>query len=122
MLWGKGFEVSRPGSLPWCLHDAEVQYWGDLDTHGLRALNRLRRFVPSARSMLMDVPTLVAHRVHWSREPVPVTEHLDLLTGEEQAAYQVLLRNEPGDQVRLEQERIRFSAVERAVHEAFPSA
>lgn len=121
VVLGDGYAVSRLAALPW-LADRNVVYWGDLDTHGLRALHRLRRFVPAARSMLMDSSTLLAHRPHWSRESAPVTEHLPLLTADEQVVYQALIRNEHGDQVRLEQERIRFSAVERAVAAAFPLA
>lgn len=119
VVLGNGYAVSSLAALPW-LADRDVLYWGDLDTHGLRALDRLRRFLPAARSLLMDEATLLAHRPHWSREPVPVSEHLPMLTPKEQAAYQALLRNEHGDQVRLEQERIRFSAVERAVAAAWP--
>ena len=119
VVLGGGYAVSRLAALPW-LPDRDVVYWGDVDTHGFRALDRLRRFAPAARSMLMDLPTLLAHHAHWSQEPVPVTEHLALLTTAEQACYQALLRGEHGDRVRLEQERIRFSAVERAVNEAFP--
>jgi len=37
----------------------------------------------------------------------------------EQACYQALLLGEHGDRVRLEQERIRFSAVEGAAEDAF---
>lgn len=119
VVLGNGYAVSSLAVLRW-LADRDVLYWGDLDTHGLRALDRLRRFLPAARSLLMDEPTLLAHRSHWSREPVPVTDHLPLLAPEEQAVYQALLRNEHGDQVRLEQERIRFSAVERAVAVTWP--
>ena len=118
VVLGGGYAVSRLVALPW-LANRHVLYWGDVDTHGLRALDRLRRFVPAARGMLMDEPTLLAHRPHWSREPVQVTEHLPLLTAGEQVVYRALLRNEHGDQLRLEQERIRFSAVERAVAAAF---
>jgi hypothetical protein len=114
VVLGNGYAVSSLTALPW-LAGRDVHYWGDLDTHGFRALDRVRRFLPAARSLLMDEPTLLAHRRHWSREPVPVNEHLPLLTTDEQAAYQALLRNQHGEQVRLEQERIRFSAVERAV-------
>lgn len=120
VILGDGYAVSRLAALPW-LADRDVVYWGDLDTHGFRALDRLRRFVPAARSMLMDEGTLLAHRAHWSQEPVPVTEHLPLLTADEQSAYQLLLNHEHADRVRLEQERIRFSAVERAATGAFPT-
>jgi hypothetical protein len=118
VVLGDGYAVSRLAALPW-LGDRDVVYWGDLDTHGFRALDRLRRFAPAARSMLMDLPTLLAHRAHWSYEPAPVTDHLALLTAREQAGYQALLLGEHGDRVRLEQERIRFSAVERAAEDAF---
>ena len=77
-----------------------------------------RALAQEPRGLLMDEPTLLAHSPHWTREPVPVTEHLPLLTPEEQDVYQALVRNEHGDQVRLEQERVRFSAVERAVASA----
>ena len=84
-----------------------------------RALNRLRRFAPATRSMLMDLRTLLDHRVHWSHEPAPVSDHLALLDAGEQACYQALLHGERGDRVRLKQERIRFSVVERAAEAAF---
>lgn len=117
VVLGGGYAVSRLARLPW-LAERDVVYWGDLDTHGMRALDRLRRVAPGARSMLMDTSTLLAHREHWTREPVPVTDHLPSLTAGEQAVYQALLHDEYGEQVRLEQERVRFSAVERAAREA----
>lgn len=118
VLFGGGYAVSRLAALPW-LAGRNVVYWGDLDTHGFRALDRLRRFAPATRSMLMDLPTLLAHRAHWSHEPAPVSDHLTRLTASEQACYQALLLREHGDRVRLEQERIRFSAVEGAAQDAF---
>ncbi|MEI4274098.1 DUF3322 domain-containing protein [Klenkia sp. LSe6-5] len=113
VLYGGGYAVSRLAALPW-LAEHDVVYWGDLDTHGFRALDRLRRFVPRARSMLMDDETLLAHRDHWGSEPTPVTEHLPLLTRAETGTYLALVHGEYGDRVRLEQERIRFGIVERA--------
>lgn len=70
--------------------------------------------------MLMGADTLLDSREHWTRESVPVSDHLPLLTADAQAVYQVLLGNEFGDHVRLEPERIRFSAVEHAVLAAAP--
>lgn len=119
VVLGGGYAVSRLAALPW-LSGRDVVYWGDVDTHGFRALDRLRRFAPATRSMLMDLPTLLDHRAHWAHEPTPITDHLALLTTDEQACYQALLHGEYGDRVRLEQERIRFSAVEWAAHGAFP--
>ncbi len=46
VLWGKGFEVDRLGRLPW-LAEADLAYWGDLDTHGFAILDRLRAWLPA---------------------------------------------------------------------------
>lgn len=118
VLYGGGYAVSRLAALRW-LAARDVVYWGDLDTHGFRALDRLRRFVPGARSMLMDEPTLLAHQAHWSTEPTPTSDHLPSLTDDERRAYLGLVHGEHGEQVRLEQERIRFGVVQRTVAALF---
>ncbi len=105
VLWGKGFEVDRAGSLPW-LADADVAYWGDLDTHGFAILNQLRAWLPQTRSLLMDRGTLLAHRDRWVAEASPAVSRLDRLTSDEQALYQDLVTDRLGERVRLEQERI----------------
>lgn len=105
VLWGKGFDVSRPGSLPW-LRDVEVHYWGDLDTHGFAILNRLRAWLPQTRSFLMDRETLLAHRDRWGREPTPTLARLDRLTLEEAGLYGELVEDRHGECLRLEQERL----------------
>lgn len=105
VLWGKGFEVSRLGSIPW-LRDAELHYWGDLDTHGFAILNSLRAWLPQTRSFLMDRETLLAHRERWGREPAPTAARLDRLTPEEVGLYSDLVCDRLADAVRLEQERI----------------
>jgi hypothetical protein len=105
VLWGKGFEVSRATSLPW-LVNAEIRYWGDLDTHGFAILNQLRARLPQTRSFLMDRDTLLAHRERWVTEPTPTAAHLDRLRDDEQALYEDLVTDRFGVRVRLEQERI----------------
>jgi hypothetical protein len=104
-LWGKGFEVDRVGSMPW-LADADIFYWGDLDTHGFAILNRLRAWLPQTRSLLMDRETLLAHRDRWVAEASPAASRLARLTADEQALYQDLVTDRLGGRVRLEQERI----------------
>ncbi len=89
-------------------------YWGDIDTHGFAILNRLRR-LPHARSMLMDRATLLAHRDHWTTEPSPTTAVLDRLDPSESALYAELISDAHASSVRLEQERISFSVVEKAI-------
>jgi hypothetical protein len=110
VLWGKGFEVDRAGSMPW-LAGAEVVYWGDLDTHGFAILHRLRAWLPQTRSLLMDRDTLMAHRARWVAEAAPTASRLDRLTADEQALYQDLVTDRLGERVRLEQERIDWSWV-----------
>ncbi|MEO5745459.1 MAG: Wadjet anti-phage system protein JetD domain-containing protein [Terracoccus sp.] len=105
VLWGKGFEVDRAGSLPW-LVDADVHYWGDLDTHGFAILDRLRAWLPQTRSFLMDRDTLLAHRDRWVTESAPTRAGLRHLTGEEADLFSELVSDQFADRLRLEQERI----------------
>lgn len=105
VLWGKGFEVDRAGSMPW-LSTAEVEYWGDLDTHGFAILDRLRAWLPQTRSVLMDPATLLAHRERWVTEEAPTSAALTRLGVDEQALYDDLVTDRFGTRIRLEQERI----------------
>jgi hypothetical protein len=110
VIWGKGFEVDRAGSLPW-LRDADVDYWGDLDTHGFAILDRLRAWLPQTKSVLMDRETLLAHRDRWVVEDRPTRARLARLDADERATYDDLVSDRLGDRVRLEQERIAWSWV-----------
>jgi hypothetical protein len=114
VILGGGYAVPVLESLAW-LPALDVIYWGDIDTHGFAILNRLRHHVPQARSILMDRPTLLAHRHQWVREPTPTTAALDLLDPSEQDLYRDLAVGAFGAAVRLEQERISFSAIEQAL-------
>lgn len=105
VVWGKGFEVSRAGALPW-LRAVDVHYWGDLDTHGFAILHQLRRWLPQTQSFLMDRETLVQHRDRWVREPAPTSARLDQLTPAEAQLYADLVSDRLGTAVRLEQERV----------------
>ncbi|HEY5986633.1 MAG TPA: Wadjet anti-phage system protein JetD domain-containing protein, partial [Streptosporangiaceae bacterium] len=114
VIFGGGYAVSALESLGW-LADMDVTYWGDIDTHGFAILNQLRRRFPQVRSMLMDRVTLLAHRSQWVSEPSQLNAPLDLLDPDEAALYHDLISDALGQSVRLEQERVRFSAIERAV-------
>jgi hypothetical protein len=65
--------------------------------------------------MLMDRATLLAHRSHWVTEPSPTDDPLELLNQNEARLYRDLVSNALGQSVRLEQERVRFSALEQAL-------
>ena len=110
LLWGKGFEVDRAGSMPW-LAGAPIVYWGDLDTHGFAILDQLRAWLPQTRSMLMDRDTLLAHRDRWVVEASPTAARLNRLTVEEGTLYYDLITDRLGRRIRLEQERIDWAWV-----------
>jgi hypothetical protein len=113
-MWGAGYRVWRLARLPW-LADREVVYWGDIDTHGFAILDRVRSWHPHATSMLMDRATLHDHEAHWDHEKSQSREDLTRLTVAEDKLYRDLLDGSFGPGVRLEQERVRFSALERAL-------
>src|SRR6185437_439555 len=114
VIFGSGFASSRLSELAW-LGDKEIVYWGDIDTHGFAILSGLRGRLPQVRSILMDRETLLAHRRHWTSEPNPTTKPLSNLSEEEGCVFAELATGRHGPGVRLEQERIRFSHVRRAV-------
>jgi len=116
VIFGGGYAVAGLNSLGW-LARLDVTYWGDIDTHGFAILNQVRRTFPHARSMLMDRATLLAHRSQWVREPSPVDAPLEALHGDEAALYRDLVSRALGQSVRLEQERVRFSAIEQALRD-----
>ena len=110
-----GNAVSALGSLPW-LRDSDVVYWGDIDTHGFAILDRARRAVPQLRSVLMDAATLLSHQALWVQESVQCPNvPLDLLTREERSVYDMLRANTLGPRVRMEQERLGWSAAMAAL-------
>jgi hypothetical protein len=113
-VFGSGFRSAGLGELPW-LADTEVVYWGDIDTHGYDILSRLRALLPKVSSILMDHHTLLSHQEHWTVEPSPTHRALDHLTESEQAVYQDLVQDVYGRGIRLEQERVRYHAVEKAL-------
>lgn len=111
VIWGRGFDVDSAGRLPW-LAEADIIYWGDIDTHGFAILDRLRAWLPQARSVLMDRETLLAHRDRWGSEDRPARSTLSRLTSDEQDLYAELVCDALGERVRLEQERIDWGWVE----------
>ena len=114
VIFGGGYAVPVLEPLGW-LAGLDVVYWGDIDTHGFAILNRLRHHLPHARSMLMDRVILLDHREHWVREPSPTAAVLDRLDPAESALYADLITDTYAPSVRLEQERVSFSAIEKAV-------
>jgi hypothetical protein len=111
---GLGKAVTVLGALPW-IKGVPAVYWGDIDTHGFAILDRLRKRVPAVTSILMDRTTLIDHLDHVVVEERPTNALLDTLTDLEATLYQDLIEDRFGHQVRLEQERVRFAALHRAL-------
>lgn len=121
VLMARGYAVDRLHELPWLQAADAVHYWGDLDTHGLAILGRVRGHLPQVQSLLMDEATLLAHRSLWVTEPQPhradAIEHLDAA---EQALYRDLRSDRWGVRVRLEQERIGWDLAWGWISSTFP--
>jgi hypothetical protein len=114
VIFGLGYGLDRLADVDW-LKDKQVVYWGDIDTHGFAILDRLRATFPSAVSLLMDEATLLQHRSSWVRETSPHVGALPRLTPPEQRVLATLRDGQLGDCIRLEQERIGFGWVRRAL-------
>lgn len=108
VIFGLGYGLERLAAIGW-LHNCAVHYWGDIDTYGFHMLDRLRASFPHAASFLMDRRTLQEHRAMWVQESRTYAGGLSRLTAAERAVYDELRG------VRLEQERIPFGWVERAL-------
>lgn len=118
VVFGLGYGLHRLADIPW-LRRAHVHYWGDIDTHGFGILNLLRAALPQACSFLMDRATLEVHRSLWVHEPAEYRYVGDTsrLNPEERALFEDLQFDRLGDRVRLEQERVGYSWLERALRE-----
>jgi hypothetical protein len=115
VIFGAGYGFDKLAAASW-LHEKEIYYWGDIDTHGFAILNQLRGFLPHVVSFLMDQQTLLAHRTLWGVETQPETGTLTRLNSEESTLYDQLCRNHWGERVRLEQERIGFDLLLDVLH------
>ncbi len=95
-----------------------MHYSGDFDTHGFAILSLLRGGIPQVESVLMDRQTLLAHGERWGQEPSPTRGRLTDLTMAEMALYQELVEDVYAPALRLEQERLDWRWVERALVDA----
>jgi hypothetical protein len=116
-VFGAGYaaEVADALAAARWVEGVPMHYWGDIDTHGFAILDRWRARFPRLRSLLMDRETLLAHRALWGEEPQPASHPLVLLNGVERALYDDLRDDRLAPRLRLEQERIGFGWVMRAL-------
>lgn len=107
---GMGFAAPVLAEVPW-IAQAQVTYWGDLDTYGFQILGQVRRVLPHVESVLMDAATWRTHERLTVTEPRPFRGVIGHLTAAELDALALVRR---GDR-RLEQERIPREAATEAL-------
>ena len=110
IIFGAGYGFSALSNAKW-LNDCQINYWGDIDTHGFSILDELRSHFPHTASWLMDRETLMAHKTLWGSEETPHQRDLSRLSPAEQDLYNDLRDNRLHTSLRLEQERISFGWV-----------
>lgn len=113
-IHGMGFAAPNLAEVGW-IRDAEVSYWGDLDTYGFQILGQLRAALPGTTSVLMDAATWRAHERYCVDEPRPFRGEIGYLTS---AELDALALARAGDR-RLEQERIPREAAREALGRLF---
>ena len=116
VIFGLGYGIRSLATVSW-LKDKELVYWGDIDTHGFAILSQVRKMFPGTRSLMMDETTLREHLSLCVLEQGAkrfLGELPDLST-EESALFESLKDNRLGRNLRLEQERIRYSWVLKAL-------
>ncbi len=114
ILFGSGYGFEGLSDISWLL-DTAVYYWGDIDTNGLAILDQLRAHLPGVRSILMDEETLLAHKDFWVEEDKQAIRELTRLTSYEEQLFFDLNQNRFGNNIRLEQERVGFQWILKAI-------
>lgn len=114
VVFGAGYGWDALARAGW-LRRCRILYWGDIDTHGFAILDQLRSRFEHVESLLMDHATLFAHEAMWGEEADPVSHELSRLTDEERALFEQLRKDEIRPKLRLEQERIGFDRVKKAL-------
>jgi len=114
VIFGLGYSVDVLKTVPW-LTEKEIYYWGDIDTHGFAMLDQVRSFLPQSKSILMDESILLNHHDLWSVEEKPFFGQLTRLTEDEHGLLCFLQGNTWGKGVRLEQERVSFQQLQKAM-------
>lgn len=116
VLWGAGRAAAAERSglqhLPW-LRGKRVLYWGDLDQAGFAIAASVRRELPGAETIMMDLLTLQSHKASL----VPDTSRIEQTSGLTSAERKTLshLRSTGS---RLEQEYIPLDYVRSQVERA----
>jgi hypothetical protein len=102
IIFGGGYGVAVLKEAHW-LRDVRLLYWGDLDTHGLAILSKVRSYFPNVQSFLMDEGTFETYQDYVVTDKPFKGEAPSYLTAAEKSLFALLKENG----LRLEQERVR---------------
>jgi hypothetical protein len=116
VIFGLGYGIDALQNASW-LSGKDIIYWGDIDTHGYHILSRLREHWPHTQSLLMDEADLQRWLGLATNEPEAscnprLPEHLQ---SAEVAAFVALREGRYGVRLRIEQERLPYSALQQMV-------
>jgi hypothetical protein len=120
VMHSMGFHTDLYARVHWVRDARSVIYWGDLDTFGLEALNKLRANGIKARSILTDIATFERYARLAVPAPIPKLQAVTHLDADERALYAALLDHarQQGEGILLEQERIPWDLARAAIHTA----
>ena len=110
VVFGLGYGLERLSKAAW-LSAKKIYYWGDIDTHGFAMLDQIRHYFPQTRSLLMDLRTLIDHRMLWGVEQAALIRDLTRLNPAETVLYDGLRQNRWAPMLRLEQERVSYTCL-----------
>ena len=110
VVFGLGYGLERLSKAGW-LSGKTIYYWGDIDTHGFAMLDQIRHYFPQTLSLLMDLPTLMGHKMLWGTEQAQLNRDLTHLNPAEAALYDGLRQNRWAPMLRLEQERVSYTCL-----------
>ena len=116
ILFGSGYKAGLLQKASW-LNERDVYYWGDIDTHGFSILSNVRKDIKNVKSFLMTEEILLKHKDMWVIEKEQSKNDGVYLTPEEASVLYKLKKNVYGKNVRLEQERIRYSFLKEYLKE-----
>jgi hypothetical protein len=106
LFMAKGYSATEFAQIPF-LKDTPCLYWGDIDTHGFKIINLVRKELPHLKSMLMDETTFLSHCKFWVSEENPVkNSELSYLTAPELELFEKIRFGKWGQNLRLEQEKV----------------
>lgn len=118
IIWWKWFNVSILKNTNW-LHNKDIYYWWDIDSHGFKILSSFRKYFKNTKSLFMDRQTYDKFRNYeWKWIYLGVEEFNNIkkyLNSEEVKLFDYINKNN----LRLEQENISQEYISRGPYSIY---